>query len=216
MTTSTETDAAERIRPDDTAAALSLLSTPWLGSVVGPVTLALTGMMYLAGWTERNTLLKKFGVSASIVPEPIQNTLARGYIPLLAGLTFVGLVIGAILLFDRLLDRFLKGLGDAVPAHIRDHRSSPIRHYLLGAILALLVGYVSGAISGEWKEERARRNVVESDCLSCFVYRTPQADHVGRVLAQNETTTVLLTKGSVAILKTPEIAAVWRYVPRRK
>jgi hypothetical protein len=65
-------------------------------------------MMYLAGWTERNTLLKKFGISASIVPEPIQNTLARGYIPLLAGLTFIGVLVGTTLLLDRLLDRFLK------------------------------------------------------------------------------------------------------------
>ncbi|HEX8511834.1 MAG TPA: hypothetical protein VF688_01865 [Allosphingosinicella sp.] len=173
-------------------------------------------MMYLAGWTERNTLLKKFGISASIVPEPIQNTLARGYLPLLAGLTFVAFVIGVPLLLDRWLSRFIKRFGDAVPPHIRDYRSSPIRHYLLAAIAALLVGYVSGLVSGEVKEDRARRNVIENDCQTCFVYRTPQQDHVGRVLAQNETITVLLTKKAVIVLKTPDITAVWTYSPRSK
>jgi hypothetical protein len=187
-----------------------------MGSVVGPATLALTGMMYLAGWTERNTLLKKFGVSASIVPEPIQNTLARGYLPLLAGLVFVAFITGVPLLLDRWLTRFIKRLGDVVPTHIRDSRSSPIWHYLLGAIAALLVGYVSGVASGEWKEERARRNVIENNCLTCFVYRNPQQDYVGRVLAQNDATTVLLTKKAVIVLKTPDIAAVWRYSPRPK
>lgn len=191
------------------------LSFPWMETAIAPLTVAITGMMYLAGWTERNELLKEFGVSASIVPEPIQVTLGRGYIPLLAGLGVVGLTVAlgwAIARTYRARQAKRSPAPTASPPENRAELRGTRRYLGLAlaasvAMLLLLVGYVSGIVSAEIKASRAKAAVTDG-CGRCFSYELGDRTHVGRILAQNDSRTVLLTRYGILLLDTEDISRV--------
>ena len=195
-----------------------LLSLPLIGTALTPMTLALTGMLYLTGWTERNKLLKEFGVSASVVPEPIQNTLARGYTPLMAGIiTSVVLLTLFLFVMNKTFRRLENSLGQSVVFPFGTSAGELIRRArvrtvfgilsVCAILLALLISHISGIVSAGIKENRARQ-MIAKNCEGCFQYRVRGRYLAGKVLAQNDERTVLLVRRGVFLIRTDDISAV--------
>jgi hypothetical protein len=190
-----------------------------LGTALGSLTLALTGMLYLTGWTERNKLLKEFGVSASIVPEPLHNTLARGYTPLLIGIfVAIAVLLLLLLILNRTLGWIERRCGGkemvqptpGIGAAVAGARARLIFGMIAvgGILLALLVSHLSGIVSARVKEHKARA-AVEGGCGRCFSYRVGGVSVRARILAQNDARSILLTSGGhVRIVATDAISEV--------
>lgn len=206
--------------PGEAPEQTGLLSLPLIGTALTPLTLAITGMLYLTGWTERNKLLKTFGVSASIVPEPIQNTLARGYTPLLMGIV-VSVAVLTVLVFvmKRTLRRWEHRLGQSVvfpfgaSAGAQLVGSARVRSIFAslsacGILFALLISHVSGMVSARIKALDARQIIARNNCEDCFRYRVHGQHLHGKILAQNDERTILLMSDGIRLLRTGEISAV--------
>lgn len=86
--------------------------------LVAPLTVAMTGMFYLAGHTLRMTRLRQFGLSGSMFEHSIQDTLAEGYVPTLIA---IAIVVGGLLFSWRFIGfhKWFRASAAAGPRPIR-------------------------------------------------------------------------------------------------
>ena len=194
-----------------------------LSTVIAPTTVALTGILYLAGWTERELFLRYFGLSAGLFNEPLQATLARGYIPTFFGLLLIAM-LGAVYLalahfYARLIlkiphqertrvftlaDRFLAPTGWATGVYF--------------VLLVLLVGLIAGEF---FATKRARdvydlldRNCAAPQTIRCARYDLAGARFTGVLLVQDNSRAAVATKSSVRLLANDKIESVTPVGPR--
>lgn len=185
-----------------------------LSAFVTPATLAVTGILYLAGWTERHRTLRAFGVMNNAFEEPIQTTLARGFPPLLVALFFLVPLLAIVwVVHVRLSPKRVDA--EAVNA-LRFKLSSAARFLrwtttVTMALTTLAVGYVAGAISADRRVSEFRCIVETHHCVQdCFIFSNGKAHILGIVLMQDPKRTAILTADGVALLATEQIVGVVR------
>lgn len=172
-----------------------------IGSFVTPITVALTGMLYLAGWEEKRKLLSVFGYSNYAFEESIQSTLARGYWPLLLG---VGLVLFLFLILWG-IDRIFTGRRHPSSLVVKFNRWYSAFCIALGV---LTCAYLSGNLSGLYRA-RHIAETIENGCRNnCFVYRVGEKAYLGVLLAQDSKRTALWSSDGLHVVATEAVAAV--------
>ncbi|WP_313801995.1 hypothetical protein [Sphingobium sp.] len=193
-----------------------------LGTVVAPAMVALTGLLYLAGWAEQNAMLKNFGLSVGLFNEPLQATLARGYAPVCVGCVFTvafGLIIW--LLFPKMEKWSVKRYVPHVPAILVKifWRFNRWAYSFNFAVMALFLGLLSGSISGDFKTRRVW-NALDSNCAMseksyCARYTVGGTSYIGVLLAQDSVRAAVATKTGVRIFANDKIINVEMIGSRR-
>lgn len=176
-------------------------------------------MMFLAGWTERDFLLSRFGLSGAMFSESFQVTLARGYIPLLVGLIATSLLVGLACVMAKLEDLFwrrvvLPLLPDRRPrqafAKTLTRVSSVGRLSLmvtLGLVTLTFAG-ISGGAAGVLRYRNVVGAVAAGCRTDCFAYQLADRSLVGILVVQDPDRTALLTQTGLTLIETPKILAV--------
>lgn len=202
--------------------ALTALGTA--GPAIGPLVLALTGMMFLAGWTERDFLLRRFGLSGAMFSESFQVTLARGYVPLLLGLIITALLVALLWGLAKLEDIFwrkvvLPRLPNRRPrrtfAKALEGASSIGRPSVLVtlALVTLTFAGISGGAAGVVRYRNVVAAVASGCRTDCFAYRLADRSLAGIVVVQDAERTALLTQAGLMLVETPKILSVRPYAP---
>ena len=188
-----------------------------LGSIVAPVIAALTGTIYLAGWTQRETILGRFGLTSNHFSESLRSTLARGYFPFLSIALVGGLAAGLVWLFT-----LRKGVSSDWSGNSPLARSARALDtfykwnvYIFFALAILLMGRVGGAFSGDSLADNAAQRIAANCREGCFVYLAPGSRIVGLLLAEDSQQMAILTRGGVVLLKSAEVRVILPYRPRR-
>ena len=180
-----------------------------VASVVAPLTVALTGMLYVAGWIYQYRLIVVFGMRPELFDYSLQDTLVRGYPPIMIGtLVMFNIVIGlsllASLLPKRVIDFFLR-----YPTRNAFNRISLL---VLAASFMLSYGFIAGAILGDLRARKVAK-LVEAGCkVGCYTYFANDKAVTGLVIAQDKSRLALYTNAGTVLLKNDTLT---RVVPLR-
>lgn len=201
-----------------------LKSMSTIGPLIAPLVVGLTGMMFLAGWLERQVVLQHFGISEAMFAEPFQVTLARGYLPLLAGLavaaTLVAIVVGVAFLENLFWRKIvIPRLPDQAPSRLLVKALktvSPINR-LTGILMCLAIGLtfsaVSGTIAGEYRISRTISTIEDGCIVDCFTYEFGGQSLTGIIVAQDATRTALHTADDLKLVETSKVTGVRPFMP---
>jgi hypothetical protein len=189
-----------------------------LSPAAGTAALLLTGMMFLAGWSEKQALLSRFGIAAALMQEPFQTTLARGYLPLLVGAVALAafLVLGWAGLrlegfFWRTVFRFLPKrkpteiLEETLNAVTPYNRAS---FYAISALLILIFPAVAGTASGSLRYRLAAARVADGCVEGCFDYRTGNGRAIGVPVAQDATRIAVFGADGLRLIKADDVKII--------
>jgi hypothetical protein len=178
-----------------------------LGSVAAPIALALTGMLYLCGWSYRTSYLAQFGRDSEISEPSLQATLATGFVPLVVGTIAAALLAGGFWWMLKDISRREKGAGWLKLTRMVN------RWGIVFNIVFVVLTYslISGAVFGNLQSDLLKRGVLGGCEQGCFVYRARRMNLLGRIVVQDEHLTALYTSGGLLIFPTDEIHLVRRY-----
>lgn len=186
--------------------ALTAVST--VGSVATPVAIALTGMLYVCGWSYRRMYLQQFGLDSKISDLSLQETLATGFLPLVFGSIVTGLILGLAWITRR--------------ESGRQKRSRWLRwaqtlnrwfRVSQAVIFVLTYSSVTGTIFGLVDASREKRLLRDGCPNFCFIYRVKNRDVVGSLIFQDKDRTAIYLNGGVLIFRTDELHSVRPYTP---
>lgn len=203
---------------------IQLPALSMLGAVFVPASVALTGLFYLAGWSERNALLKNFGLSSGLFDEPFQSTLARGYLPVFLGASVIAafaligwVVVGAEKYFRRRIPRYpTEWLNRAMTIAWKFNRWFYTFYF---CVLVLMLGLLSGEMTGDLKARRVwdalDRGCVSKERLNCARYDVGGKSYTGVLLVQDGARAAVATKTGVRLFANDRIDNVTPLGPRR-
>ena len=193
---------------------VSLSSVATLGPVVAPLTLALTGMLYLSGWSHREASLSWFGLQSSLFQEPIQSTLARGFMPLVAGAILLAAICGLGWLALNVAERSVEKPKRVAPDPLQHENPSSFAIFrrwmnrFASAYFVLTLGLVSGAVSG-LVEMAMLTAAVDKGCVTtCFRYRIEGRDYVGRLVVQDGQRTAIYAQDRLHLFESAKMTGV--------
>jgi hypothetical protein len=189
------------IQKDQALGALghALPSISTVASFIALLTLAFTGMLYLAGWEERHKLLREFGFTNYAFDESIQTTFARGYRPLFLGMLVV-LILGWV--FWSLSKRILHGKSRTI-----GRLGLWYAAFWMG-IGVLTCAYLAGNLSGSLRAERLASQMEEGCHTGCYIYYLGRSHYLGILLAQDTKRSALLTREGVVVVNTEAITRI--------
>jgi hypothetical protein len=187
------------------------------GPLVTPGLLALTGFLYLGGWSREATLLNNFGLNSSLFEGSVQRTLALGFVPLLFA-TLVGILITVLtmvitILIEILLAKFEIHFG---PPGLKEKWKASYSNTLTVGVttvaLILSIGSGSGWFIGNIEHRIITRDV-KGDCSHCIRVQVGSRELVGRIVGQDGDRTALLTRDGLYLFETSKIARVSPLAP---
>jgi hypothetical protein len=210
------------------------------GAFIAPLTLALSGTFYLAGFYYVSEKVDRFGLRVGMFDLSVQTFLAVGFLPSIIPLPFIAVIAWlmwsrsplarrlrhptGVIGFDR-AGRFHPGtdLGKRVvmtarTGFVEGDRWTQIRRivsYGVWATTILSYGFVVGIAYGWYIAYFTRTNVSAGCPLSCFVYTTEKQQLVGRIIVQDSHRTALHTLNGTVVIDTADIRAVAPFSPRR-
>lgn len=198
-----------------------------LGTLATPAILILTGAMYLAGRTERNTVLREFGLSSEHFSWSLQSTVASGYlIVLISGVAgILGLAALWILIEGVSSEGHRDGSGERRPLGPARRFAAPllwglrllmrINFYFLAGIVTLTG---SSVVAQQFGSSRASalRHDVDSGCPHfCFAYITASRSVIGRLIDQDDRSMAVYTFDEVVLFNNADILAIRPYARSR-
>jgi hypothetical protein len=191
--------------------------------VLAPATVGATALLYLAGWSKAYTQLKYLGLSPTVISEPLQVTLAQGYLPVLLGavlaLGFVGLLWLAVKLENLFWTYVIPMLPNWKPSRLLERALIAVSPYnrmayiATVAMVALTFAAFAGAGVGFIAFAQAENRVLSGCHTNCFTYVTDYATVTGTLIAQDGNRTILLTSEGARIVKTEAITLIRPYIP---
>lgn len=186
--------------------ALALL--PAFVPLVAPLTLLMTGMLYLAGWIFQRTLIGHFGLSSSMFEFTLQDTLALGYVPVVLGTVVIALLFIAVwILFS------IRPSRNPPDDKSRRQLRAPDRFSrAYGMLVVVLVLLAYGFVVGERLANSTAIKIaqdVETGCrLECFGYVVDKTTISGRLIAQDKTRAAVYTRSGVITFKNDMLTRV--------
>jgi hypothetical protein len=174
-------------------------------NLLAPLTVAFTGMLYLAGWTYRARMISPFGLRSYMLEYSLQDTLALGYTPVFVGTLIIFLLfisvgtIGLLMQDSRFARRFSK---------VRISAWGRFNAMLFGTALLLSYGYIAGNILGKRSADKIRGVVQEGCKTDCQVYFIGSQGITGRLIAQDKSRMIILTKAGVVLIKNEDLTRV--------
>lgn len=190
-------------QPNDlgsSATALSLLTN--VINVLAPLTVAFGGMLYLAGWTYRARMISPFGLRSYMLEYSLQDTLALGFLPVFLGtlvifLLFISLGTAAFAIRESRYAHYLP--------KVRLSAWTRFNLMLFAVAVVLSFGFVAGAILGK-RSANEIVEVVASGCKKdCKLYFAGASRVTGRLITQDKTRTLILTKSGVVLIKNDDL-----------
>lgn len=188
---------------------------------IASTTLALTGLLYLSGYTYRTTFLGYFGIHSRMFEISIQETLAIGYLPILTGIIFLILLLSVFFILDFIRLRVDTSIRDTLMKKFNDIFRSVQRKFLIlyTIIFLLLLGSASGHSAGLLAAYRYNE-FISNDCnpaislkLSCVIIVTNNIKYRGLIIAQDSKRTALLTQSNVIILSNDSVHSISTVTP---
>jgi hypothetical protein len=176
--------------------------------LVAPLTLAITGTLFLSGWTYQSYLLMPFGLEATMFPVSIQSTLSIGFVPLVLGapvvilFTWIAWTMAKRWLIPALSYRSASEFLNIYRQVIRGY------YYYSLALYILAIGALCGGAFGAFRADQARRQVA-SGCARCHAYAIAHKEPlVGVMIVQNDARMALLTEGGLMVVSSSELNSV--------
>lgn len=200
----TEVESPPTQAPSDRI--LPLVGT--FSQVATPITLAITGTLYVCGWIFKAVQLDRFGLSSDQFGESVQATLARGYVSVLGllacilvmtGLSWVMSKLNMLTVFDLLVEFEYNAITVAI-----------------GITGMLTVGVATGLLIENAESDILSRPFERGSCGDCFRYIFRDGRSVlGRMLAADEERVAIFTRSGVFIAKQDALLLVKPVVIRR-
>jgi hypothetical protein len=191
---------------------MARLSLKTVLSAFAPVTIVLTGMLYIAGWAHQRTLLRHFGLNAGMFDSSVQDTFAQGYGPVLFGTV----ITGAIIIVFALLYRF--AVTRTIPSGGWPGKMGRVidrlHQLIVVAVCAFLIlsyAAIAGGIFGASTAVDIAKTV-NSGCRECFIYVVAPKPIRGVIIAQDKDRLAIYSTEGVRIRKNDDVLMI---VPSR-
>jgi hypothetical protein len=184
------------------------------GALATPAIVVLTGAMYLAGWTEQNTVLDRFGLTSDHFAPSFQAILARGYLLVLiiaAASALALFVLWAIISGGE--ER--AGTSHPVISAVLSATNGFLRvnFYFVAGLLVLAGSSIGARQFGTWRAEGVRETVDGGCARFCFVYLAAGRRVIGRLIEEDAQHMAVYTRGGIALLDNADLLAVLPYRP---
>lgn len=205
----------DKQKPAEARAYFDLSALSHIGAVITPIVIALTGLLYIAGYTQRVMGLGRFGLDGAFAEPSLQMTLAEGFPIILIG----SIIIGGLITFIWLIDKYTNNLIKKIRKGRRGRRGVPrsVKRALkinsfstkfLIAFLLLSYGFVSGGISGDVVAAKMK-NLVDKGCKQkCFRISTSYKRYSGMIVAQDQQRVAIYTKAGIFMIDAKEIRKI--------
>lgn len=188
--------------PKGPRTAITLL--PSFVPLAAPLTILMTGMLYLAGWIFQRTFLDHFGLSSAMFEFTIQDMLAQGYFPVVIGTIVISLFLSALWILSSISHnpkrRLLDGLSRSYAVFVT-------------AVILLSYGYIAGERMANAKAIDLAKDVEGGCRLECFRYVVGTTIFTGRLIAQDKTRSAIYTRSGVIMIKND---ALTRVIPTKQ
>ena len=175
------------------------------GFVVAPLTLGLTGLLYIAGWAFRRGQTEPFGLDSNQFESTFQNTLAVGYLPL--GTTII--VLGSVFYIYWAKRRRSKP-ARKMPAPEQEGFLLRVYGFALVAFWLLAIAAFVGSIAGAGSTYLTVRDVVRGCERVCYEYRLERGAIEGIILIADSKRSAIYTPNGVIVVDTSKIRRVRR------
>ena len=183
-------------------------------TLAAPLALLIGSTCYFTGNIYHKKLFAEFGLNGSTVQPTLQAVIAQGYVVILFVLaisTLVSLLITGTLLSFGKGRRAVRATGRAVS---RPRNFAHIAIWVYLAFGAAGLGYLSAHL-GAGYTALIIRSQINDQCRTCYLYNTTRGRVVAVPLAQDEKTTLLVTRRGAVLLPAGSIKAVRRiWIPR--
>tara|TARA_R110000850_G_scaffold266277_5_gene396550 strand:+ start:703 stop:1329 length:627 start_codon:yes stop_codon:yes gene_type:complete len=160
----------------------------------------ISGMLYLIGFTRSAVIARDFGVVNLTLSEPIQATIANGFMVTMTHIP----ELFAILILTFLLV-FLVAIRRRRNAWVIDEN----RLHLVGWAIAIATVYSTlGVYSGAERSNSILEIVLNGCKLDCRTYKTAEKSYVGLLIQGNEEYQMIYTKTGVVVLPIVKIKSI--------
>lgn len=195
-----------------------------LGTFATPAIVVLTGAIYLAGWAERDAVLHEFGLTGDHFSQPLQATLARGYLLVLIivpviviGLAIFWAVIGGADSDKENSNGAAHGpralLAFLAPARRWLGKALRVNFYFLAGLLILAGCDIGARRAGSWRASDIKSTVDSGCLLNCSVYVTGERRVIGQIIEADADRMAVYAGGHVVLLANDDVQAVLPYRP---
>jgi hypothetical protein len=190
---------------------------------LAPMSLLLTGMLYLCGYTQRAILLDQFGLGPHLVSEPFQATLARGYPALLVGFLATAALIAIFFVLGWVGNTktwlAITSKPTSIGGVLKNFYNISLG-YLSGSLMGwivlapLMLALVSGAIKGDYDASRIYDEVHKSCSSECFIYEADKKLIIGVLVAQDQQLAAIYTQRGMRFIDPRKLTSVRRFAER--
>lgn len=170
---------------------------------------------YFVGYVQRDLLFRAFGLDGAMLEEPVQSTIARGYLWMVV--IAVPFVTAAIAIyFVVIIKRAVKApsLSWAILKLTWPRISFPVRRsdlvrlrFMQASFGLLTFGFVFGGIAGSYNVHVVLQRL-EDHCSQCYLYTTAKGQVIGTPLGQDKSKIVIATVRGTYIVDATELRAV--------
>jgi hypothetical protein len=191
--------------------------TGWrsLVSIATPLTVASAAFAFVSGATYRDVLLAYYGLEGSMINEPVQVTMARGYLAFIVGGTvllvvhLIALIAGfstsnVVLFKPKAADR----IGDFL---IRKNIRAKYFFMASAGIMLVIGGAATGTICAILRYDEISR-ATSNNCHNCILYNTKRGKVSGVPVIGDSQILIISTRQGAVRVENSEIKALRRYV----
>ena len=180
---------------------------------VAPLTLALTGTLFIAGFAWKSMIMEEFGLGFDVLAEPFQVTLARGFLPLALFTPPLVFVLWLLWQLWAALSRRFQ-LSRPSASKIPFIRRLSVAYNLYGlSFLVLGYGLFAGALWAVIMANSIKADV-GADCASrgsqCFIYSVDEEKYLGRLIASDPERLAIYTGTGVLLVPVNELQNVMK------
>lgn len=191
--------------------------TGWrsLISIATPLTVASAAFAFVSGATYKDVLLAFYGLEGSMINEPVQVTMARGYIAFIVG--------GTVLLIGHLI-ALVAGISTSTVVLFKPKAADRIGDFLVrknirakyffmasAGIMLIIGGAATGMIFGILKYDEISR-AISDNCHDCILYNTKRGKVSGVPVVGDSQILIIATRQGAVRVENSEIKALRRYV----
>jgi hypothetical protein len=189
------------------------------------VSLAVTGLMYFSGYSSREIFLNSVGLSITHFSDPIQITIANGFLPLTCAAAALGIL------------HIMSSVTQVMHKNIKRQRNNPIslndsdaRNTVSAAfkkmdkfldriviinkynlmLVAVLISIVCGSFFGKFNSNQLR-DTVRNGCTTCFKYNTDRKWIVGVLVGDDGKQIAVYNNTGIHLIIANDLRSITRY-----
>ncbi len=181
-----------------------------VSSVIAPIVVVLTGMLYVAGYAQRNIRLGRFGLEGAFAEPSLQAILAQGFPVVLIGSVAFGILIAIVWAVERSAKRIIEKDGNDIKISRKfAWKFTSVNARFLYVFTLVSYGFLSGGFIGDFLASNNKRHVDEGCKERCFIIYTKSGKFQGTIIEQDTQRMAIYTKKGTVLVDSDELVRIY-------